>query len=304
MDKKSNNSNNYNLLSIYIDYLFGEKNFSLNTVQSYKHDVKQFLDFIQKPVEQVDSEEVLLFLFVQNDKDRSISSSTLARYHSSLNSFFDFLISRKYCSKNPMVYVDYPKVSRNLPDYLTIEEISKLFDTIERSNFDEHTKKRDNALFEIMYSCGLRVSEACSLTLDQINLEECYLIVYGKGRKERFVPFGQKALQKIKQYLPVRKSILKTNGSNIFISRLGKPMSRVAVWKRLKLYGQLAGFHKDIYPHILRHSFATHLLCNGADLRFVQELLGHSSIVTTEIYTDIDFTNLKKMYDNFIFKLK
>lgn len=298
---KSKVLDNNTIFAEYIDYLFGEKNFSINTINSYKHDIAKFLQEVNKSYNDIDDEDIIFFLFyIQKENN---SSSTAARYYSSINNFFEFLILKNYRKTNPMSLIDYPKISRNLPDYLTIEEVKKLFDSIENSNFDEFTKKRDLAIFEILYSCGLRVSEAAQLKINQINFDDRYLLVYGKGRKERLVPFGQMADKRLNEYLKIKSEKFSTSSQYIFISRLQKPISRVGIWKRLKIYSKLADIQKNIYPHILRHSFATHLIINGADLRFVQELLGHSSIVTTEIYTQIDYTNLKKMYDNFIFNL-
>lgn len=296
------NKDNLTVFSEYIDYLFSEKNFSINTVNSYKHDINLFLDEIKKEFWEIDEEDIIFFLYSIQRKE--ISDSTVARYYSSISNFFEFLLAKKYRKNNPMSLIDYPKVSRNLPDYLTIEEIKNLFETIEKSNFDIFTKKRDLALFELLYSCGLRVSECCDLKFNQINLDDNYLIVYGKGRKERFVPFGNVAHDKLIEYLKFRNAKKEIKNQFIFISRLQKPISRIGIWKRLKIYGSLSNIKKNIYPHILRHSFATHLILNGADLRFVQELLGHSSIVTTEIYTQIDYTHLRKMYDSFIFNLE
>ena len=299
MSKQKIKDNSY-ILTQYIDYLFGEKNFSINTIKSYKHDIFKFSSEINKNFSEIDEEDIIFFLFSVQKED--MTNSTVARYYSSLSNFFEFLILKNYRKSNPMSLIDYPKISKNLPDYLTLEEIKLLFDTMEKADLDEFTKKRDLAIFEILYSCGLRVTECCELKFNQINFEEKFLLVYGKGRKERFVPFGKSADKKLNEYLNIRK-ILDVKTPFVFISRLKKPISRVGIWKRLKYYSKLANIQKDIYPHILRHSFATHLIMNGADLRFVQELLGHSSIVTTEIYTQIDYTHLKKMYESFIFNL-
>ncbi|MFN3411991.1 MAG: site-specific tyrosine recombinase/integron integrase [Exilispira sp.] len=301
--KKRNisNSDNFQVLAEYTDYLFGEKNFSINTINSYKHDVYTFFEEINKNFKKIDEEDIIFFLFNIQKNDRS--NATVARYYSSLSSFFEFLILKNYRKSNPISLIDYPKISKNLPDYLTYDEIKILFNSIESAKLDLFTKKRDLAIFEILYSCGLRVSECAYLKLSQINFEEKYLIVYGKGRKERLVPFGKNADQKLNDYLELRLKLSDVKTPFAFISRLKKPISRIAIWKRLKYYSKIANINKNIYPHILRHSFATHLIMNGADLRFVQELLGHSSIVTTEIYTQIDYRHLKEMYENYIFNL-
>ncbi|MCR4421371.1 MAG: tyrosine recombinase [Spirochaetales bacterium] len=292
---------NSTIFSEYIDYLFGEKNFSINTIKSYKHDIFKFSSEINKNFSEIDEEDIIFFLFSIQKED--MTNSTVARYYSSLSNFFEFLLLKNYKRSNPMSLIDYPKISKNLPDYLTVEEIKSLFKAMEEADLDEFTKKRDLAIFEILYSCGLRVSECCELKFNQINFEEKFLIVYGKGRKERLVPFGKNADKKLEEYFEIRRKNYDIKTAFVFISRLKKPISRVGIWKRLKYYSKLANIQKDIYPHILRHSFATHLIMNGADLRFVQELLGHASIVTTEIYTQIDYTHLKKMYDSFIFNL-
>lgn len=301
MNQKKELKDINSIFTEYIDYLFGEKNFSLNTISSYKHDISILLDTLQKHYSEIDEEDIIFFLYSIQKND--VTTSTVARYYSSLSNFFEFLLLKNYRRTNPMNLIDYPKITKNLPDYLTIEEIKLLFDTIANSNFDDFTKKRDSAIFEIMYSCGLRVSECSQIKINQINFEEKYLIVYGKGRKERFVPFGNAAYNKLSEYIKLRNTIYEIKSPFIFISRLQKPISRVGIWKRLKIYGKLSNIKKNLYPHILRHSFATHLIMNGADLRFVQELLGHSSIVTTEIYTQIDFKHLKNMYDSYIFDL-
>jgi len=292
---------NSSILNEYVDYLFAEKNYSINTVNSYKHDIVKFIEQTNKLVNEIDEEDILFFLYFIGNKETS--DSTVARNYSSLSNFFEFLIVKKHRNSNPMSLIDYPKISRNLPSYLTCEEIKNLFEAIENSKTDDFTKKRDLALFEILYSCGLRVSECANLKFNQINFEENYLIIYGKGRKERLVPFGKVALTKLNDYFKLRNLMENIKTQNIFISRLKKPISRVGIWKRLKAYSKIANIQKNIYPHILRHSFATHLMINGADLRFVQELLGHSSIVTTEIYTQLDYTHLKNMYDKYIFNL-
>ncbi len=298
---KKNFIDNSKIFSQYVDYLFGEKNFTINTINSYKHDINKFLTDVSKNYLEIDEEDIIFFLY--SIQKNETADSTIARYYSSLSSFFEFLILKNFRKDNPISLIDYPKISKRLPDYLTLEEVKDLFDAIEKANIDEWTKKRDLAMFEILYSCGLRVSECSQLKFNQINFEEKFLIIYGKGRKERFVPFGKEAYNKLKEYINLRNLNIDIKSPYLFISRVKKPISRVGIWKRLKIYGKLANIQKEIYPHILRHSFATHLIMNGADLRFVQELLGHSSIVTTEIYTQIDFTHLKKMYDEYIFNL-
>ena len=219
-------------------------------------------------------------------RNSGLHHRTLSRYISTLRSFYRFLLSERAVTNDPTARLANPKTILNPPEYLTVDEVERLLDIPDWSTV---LGCRDKAMLELMYSCGLRVSEVCDLVLQNVNLDERYLLVYGKGRKERIVPFGDRAHGRLEKYLNwSRGQILKKATDRLFLNFRGEPMSRKGVWKIIKGYARLSGIKKNIKPHILRHSFATHLIQNGADLRFVQELLGHADISTTQIYTHLD----------------
>lgn len=289
---------NEDLIFQFLNWIFVEKKYSKNTFKSYKADLKQFLDFVNKAVNTITIDDVQKYF--DNLKFLQINSSTLARKYSSLNTFFKFLIINNIIKSNPMEFIEYPKLSKKLPEYLTPEEVEKILNIIETKNY---IGIRDRALFELMYSTGLRVSEVINITFMDIDLKNNILKIKGKGNKERVIPFGKICNDFINKYLSFsRIQLNKKNLPFLFLSRRGDKLSRITIWKNMKKYAIAAGIRKNIYPHILRHSFATHLISNGADIRFVQELLGHESILTTEIYTHLDINTILEFYNKYSFR--
>jgi len=286
------------LIQLFLDYLLVEKGASENTRLSYARDLKKFLYFLKrrkKNPEQVTSAELSLFL--QEQSRAGLSPRSLARLGSSLRSFFRFLLIDGYLKKNPAATLATPRSWFNLPHFLTVAEVEKL---IQQPKEDEPRGKRDRAILELLYATGLRVSELIKLEMDQVNLKAGYLICRGKGGKERVVPFGSSAQAALRRYLSeVRPLLIKKESPYLFLTRQGKPFTRQGLWKLLHHYAVLAGLEEKVSPHVLRHSFATHLLERGADLRSVQILLGHSQITTTQIYTHLSRKWLREVYDRF-----
>jgi integrase/recombinase XerD len=209
---------------------------------------------------------------------------SLYRLIESLRQFYKFLNSEDLVRSNPAIYLAAPRIPKSLPGMLTFDEVMLLLNSI---SADCEMNVRNKAMLELLYATGLRVSELVNLKFSDINLQDCFLRIIGKGYKERLIPFGKKAGDFINIYLAKRKPIL-SEDDNVFISRLGKKLSRIEFWRQLKNIAKNAGITKNIMPHTLRHSFATHLLAGGADIRFVQEMLGHTSVATTQIYTHLD----------------
>lgn len=218
---------------------------------------------------------------------KALSKRSQARLLSSLRSFFDWLILEGERQDNPCDRIDAPKLGRYLPEVLSVEEVTAILESVDTAA--GWTGLRDRAILEILYGCGLRVSEACSLQISHVYLQEGFVRVVGKGDKERLVPLGELAADAFKNYLDARPQAAEPAFDDVaFLNKNGRPLSRVAIFNLVKKQALLAGVRKEISPHTFRHSFATHLIENGADLRVVQEMLGHESILTTEIYTHID----------------
>jgi len=287
---------NKNIIKEYIIYLNYERGLSKNTINSYISDLKKFFSIVKKDYKNVDEEDIKKF--IKKTLSKNISYRTLSRNISSLKSFYKYLVYAGKINKNPFSFIEQPKLWKNLPDYLSSEEINKLFSLPDLS---KPKGLRDRAMFELMYSTGIRVSELVRLTLDKLNLEMNFVTVVGKGEKERIIPFNKTTENYIKKYLKEgRGKILKGKSSiYIFLNPSGKKLTRQGVWKILKKYGKMIGIENKVKPHILRHSFATHLLEKGASLRLVQVLLGHSQISTTEIYTFITRERVKEIYKKF-----
>jgi integrase/recombinase XerD len=289
------------LVKQFLDYLLIEKGLTKNTLYSYQIDLKQFLFYLDS----IKCEEIMnitadmLIDFIQFLKQKQIGSRSLARKIVTLKSFFKYLVIDRIIVDNPAIILESPKIGFHLPEYLTLEEVDRLLNC-----FDIHNKLelRDKAIIELMYSTGLRVSELSNLLIINVNFMEHCLKIKGKGNKERIAPVGNKAIELLKKYLmDSRKKLvregLKTN--HFFLNWKGSRLSRISIWKMMKKYTLKAHIHKNISPHTLRHSFATHLLNNGADLRSVQELLGHSDISTTQIYTHLNYKKLKTFHAQF-----
>ena len=256
---------------------------SPNTVAAYCRDVALFLDSCGCSPSEMDSAQIESYMASRAD---SLGSRSQARMLSALRSFFDWLILEGERGDNPCDRLDQPKIGRHLPDVLSVGEVDAIMESV---NLSAPSGLRDRAILEILYGCGLRVSEACSLRISRVYLDEGFVRVIGKGDKERLVPMGEMARKAFADYLAVRLEASSRQYDDVaFLNRFGSPMSRVAVFNIVKHQALLAGVRKNISPHTFRHSFATHLIENGADLRVVQEMLGHESILTTEIYTHID----------------
>jgi integrase/recombinase XerD len=272
-------------LNDFISYAVVEKGLSKNTILAYRTDILKFVLFAQQKemfIEDFDHHNVTNFLWEM--KIKGLGPRSIYRVIESLRQFYKFLSSENLIKNNPTVYLTSPRIPVKLPNILTFDEVELLLNSI---NADSLTSIRNKAMLELLYATGLRVSELINLKFLNINLRDCFLRITGKGSKERIVPFGQKAKNFIDIYLSERKQFLSEDDS-VFISRFGKKLSRIEFWRQLKNIARNAGLVKNITPHTLRHSFATHMLTGGADIRFVQEMLGHTSISTTQIYTHLD----------------
>ena len=271
-----------NILNDYRTYLKIERSMSRNTVASYCSDVEKLLNACPCSPELIGSEDILDYLTSR----QGISKRSQARILSSFRSFFDWLVLEGLIKDNPCDRIDSPKLGRYLPDVLSVEEVTGIIESVDTSSWQG---LRDRAILETLYGCGLRVSEAVGLTISGLYFDEGFVRIIGKGNKERIVPLGEMATEALKNYLAVRPVPAEPAADDlVFLNRFGKSLSRVSMFKMIKTQTLLAGIRKDISPHTFRHSFATHLIENGADLRVVQEMLGHESVVTTEIYTHID----------------
>lgn len=289
---------NEEYLDSYTTYLKIEKGLSDNSIESYKNDVMKFIKFAMNEkvdVKNADYDFVNSFLALLYDEEYSDTSVTHTIVV--LKGFYKYMILEGYCDNSPVVNIVSPKISRKLPVYLTYEEIESL---LSAPNKNLSSGLRDYAMIELMYSSGLRVTELVMLEVNQLHLEQGYLILMGKGSKERIAPFGASAKLALENYIDNSRGAFYKKGISedyIFLSRLGKPFTRQGFWKMIKKYSREAGIEKEISPHKLRHSFATHLLENGANLRVIQKMLGHSNITTTQIYTHINYERLSKIFN-------
>lgn len=259
-----------------------ERSLSLNTVKGYCSDIEHFLDKSSKAAADITPDDIVAYL---SSGSETLGKRSQARLLSSLRSFFDWLILEGEVKENPCDRVDAPKLGRYLPEVLSVEEVEAIMDSVDLSSAGGI---RDRAILEFLYGCGLRVSEVCNMKISDIFKADGFVRVIGKGDKERLVPLGEMASESLDSYLEVREMPAHGCEDFLFLNRFGKPISRVSVFTMIKKQAMLAGIRKEISPHTFRHSFATHLIENGADLRVVQEMLGHESILTTEIYTHID----------------
>lgn len=272
----------HKIISDYSYYLRIERALSPNTVEAYTSDVDNFFSHVAAEPSTVSTRDILDYLA----ENARLSKRSQSRLLSSLRSFFDWLVMEGDRKDNPCDPVDSPKLGRYLPEVLSVEEVTAIIDSVDLSKW---TGKRDKAVLEILYGCGLRVSEAVGLKISNVYLDEGFVRVVGKGDKERIVPMGEMAAAAVREYMAVRPDPASPQYDDIlFLNRFGKAISRVALFNMVKNQAMAAGVNKEISPHTFRHSFATHLIENGADLRVVQEMLGHESILTTEIYTHID----------------
>ncbi len=281
------------VLKQYSAYLLLERGLSNNTREGYLNDVKKLLNYLNE--NNLSLKEVTLdhlHNFIATLHDLGISSRSQARIISGIKSFFRFLKLENHIDTNPTLLLESPRVGRKLPEVLSIEEIDEMISCIDLST---NEGQRNRAIIETLYSCGLRVSELVNLEINKIFLEEEYIVIKGKGNKERIVPISPTAIHEIKLYLDDRRHLdIKPGEENIlFLNRRGRRLTRVMIFYIIKQLAELADIRKEISPHTLRHSFATHLLEGGANLRAIQQMLGHESISTTEIYIHIDRTRLR-----------
>ena len=266
-----------------------EREMSPNTVASYVSDVEAFLQWADKDALELASEDILEYLSVRrvvkpgSSEGNMLAKSSQSRLVSALKSFFSFLVLEELIEDNPCDRVDFPKHSRPLSAVLSVDEIESIMEAVPLEGWQG---LRDRAILEVLYGCGLRVSEAVDMLIINVYPEDGFVRVCGKGDKERLVPIGEPALDAIYAYMQERPA--KFSDAHLFINRFGNPLSRVSMFNLVKKYVAGAGVRKKISPHSFRHSFATHLVENGADLRIVQEMLGHESILTTELYTHLD----------------
>ena len=286
------------ILQAFLDFLSVEKGLSTNTILSYSRDLNKLFRFLKKekiPWDGVREENLVKFIHYQSRA--GLSSRSLGRLISSLKSFYKFLVLDDVIKKNPAVNLSSPKIWLKLPQFLTFEEVESL---LKQPNEKNIRGIRDRAMLELLYATGLRVSELVSLKMRDLNMEEGFLLCRGKGGKERIVPVGRSARGSIRRYLDeARPQIMKESSDALFLTSRGGVFTRQGFWKMLKSYAKKADLDLKISPHILRHSFATHLLERGADLRSVQLMLGHTQITTTQIYTHVSRERLRKVYEKY-----
>ncbi|MBI2353593.1 MAG: site-specific tyrosine recombinase XerD [Deltaproteobacteria bacterium] len=284
-------------LDLFISYLSVEKGLSANTQEAYSRDLARYLDFLERQGRTtpatVKSSDIASFL--GKLKDMGIGARSRARSLSSIRVFHKFLMIENYAETNPAAIIEAPRTLHKLPEFLTSPEVEALFAACAGTSGEN---VRDLAMLELLYATGLRVSELVNLRLREVNLDAGYLMTVGKGSKERLVPIGESACQKVGAYLEGVRSRQDPLNLNpyIFLSRLGTAMTRQAFWNIVRKRKEMAGIRKHISPHTLRHSFATHLLENGADLRSVQLMLGHADLSTTQIYTHVTRERLKRLH--------
>lgn len=278
----------------FTEYLLFEKKYSPNTIESYQNDLQKFNEYVDKNNKQIDRKYMQNYIEYLS---KEMNPKSVSRNISTLKSFCKFLMLNKEIKTNPMEEISNPKIRKSLPKVLTEEEINKLLDIPLNNHFDY----RNIAMLELMYSSGLRVSELVNLKVNDVDLDEGLVRIFGKGSKERIVPLDDYAIDEINTYITSHRRELFKHGENdyLFLNNHGEKMTRQGFFKILKKIAQEKNIKTEFSPHTLRHSFATHLLKHGADLRSIQELLGHSDISSTQIYTHITNERLKKNYTEF-----
>lgn len=285
----------------YLAVLKLEKNLSDNSVKSYKSDLTRLLNFLvdKKISDYNEVDHHIISQFLQLLKSNGLTGSSASRYLSSLRGFFSYLYANNYIMKDPTERVSSAKVIRKLPEVLSLYEIEKI---LEQPDTSDKLGLRDKAILELFYSSGLRVSELIELKISDLFLDDEVIRVLGKGSKQRIVPVGSSAVKWLREYILKSRPLLEQrirSKNYIFLNLRGTKLSRMGVWKIVERYTKEAGIKKEVHPHTFRHSFATHLLEGGADLRSVQEMLGHSDISTTQIYTHIDREYIKQVHKDF-----
>lgn len=275
------------ILSEYLEYLEVEKGLSTNTIEAYRRDLSAFLDICSCELNEIQRTHINNYILKLHENNYSATS--VMRKIASLRGFFKWLCVNEYCQTDPTVTLEQPKIPKKLPKIMTVQEIEALL--------NQKLSKLDKVILEMLYGCGLRVSELVNLKINDLDLSAKYIQCYGKGSKERIVLLGSKAVRAIKNYLPQRDFIIqkfRLDTKRLLINENGRNITRQDVYNFIHSQGKI--IHKTISPHTLRHTFATHLLENGADLRVVQELLGHSDVSTTQLYTHISKKRLKEVY--------
>lgn len=290
----------FNYLELFVEYLTVELGLSENTRAAYLRDLRLLQKYLG-----LQSEDDLaavtrrqLLTYMKQLKNDGKSPATIARKLASIKAFYRFLAAERYISSNPAEVIEAANKGIHLPKVLSVEEVDALLD---EPNLGTIEGFRDKTMLEVLYATGMRVSELLNVPVSNVNLQMKYIIAFGKGSKERIIPLGRTAVKYLEKYLQeIRPQLVKGNSrppDNLFVSLWGEPMTRQRFWEIIKAYGKNAGITKNITPHMLRHSFATHLLDNGTDLRVVQELLGHADIATTQIYTHLTNKRLRAVYD-------
>lgn len=288
------------LIDQYLNYLLIEKGLSRTTLESYSGDMIRYREFLRQNRTRAISEDdtALILKHMIALRNAGLNARSRARHLVSIRGFYRFMVQEKIIMHDPARLVDLPKTSLKLPDVLSVAEVTRL---LEAPDTDKPLGARDCAMLELLYAAGLRVSELVNLKLQDVNLEAGFVRVFGKGSKERVVPIGLHAKDKIESYIQKpRITLLKRRASPyLFVARAAKPITRQGFWKLLRKYATLAKLNKKVTPHSLRHSFASHLLEGGADLRAVQIMLGHVDIATTQIYTHVARQQLKTLHERY-----
>ena len=288
-----------NFLRDYMTMLKVERNLASNSLESYERDLQQYHQYLKTELKLKTIRNVTLGhirSFVRKLSNRGLAANSIKRAVSSIRTYHNFLSAEGHMKDNPAQLLDTPKVPRKLPNVLTIQEIDKILGIIPEN---APMAQRDLAIFEMMYSCGLRVTELCDFKTSDILWDSEMIRVQGKGSKQRFVPIGPIARENLKNYLNHERNTLADKNPNVaevFLSRNGRKLTRMMIWVLLKKWTESAEVKKEVSPHTLRHSFATHLLEGGADLRSVQKMLGHTDITTTQVYTHLDKEHLKEVH--------
>ncbi|HSP33053.1 MAG TPA: site-specific tyrosine recombinase XerD [Thermoanaerobaculia bacterium] len=285
-------------VDLYLDYLAVEKGLAKNSLAAYATDLRKFGEFLEdKGIDLENVERVDIVRYFQHLRGGGISARSVARALAAIRGMFRFLVAERHLKKDPTENIENPKLWTTLPKSMQPAEVEALLRAPDRTTPEG---LRDSAMLELLYATGLRVSELIHVKIEDLVMDAGFLRTFGKGSKERIVPFGDTARDAIVTYVERgRSELAKGADPYLFLSRRGKPMSRQSFWMKIVKYARLAGITSQISPHVLRHSFATHLLENGADLRSVQLMLGHSDISTTQIYTHVSRARLQKMYEQY-----
>ncbi|MFZ5799859.1 MAG: site-specific tyrosine recombinase XerD [Candidatus Omnitrophota bacterium] len=283
----------------FINYLSVERNLAQNTLSAYRRDLNQYFNFLEVRkiglLDKIGKGDITAFMFRQ--KERGLAVTSVSRALAAIKMLHRFLMREGFSHSDPTVFLESPKLWKRIPEVLSIEEVEAMIKAAPPRGVEGI---RDNCILELLYATGMRVSELTALSLADVNLEVGFVRCLGKGQKERVVPVGKRAIVSLYRYLKKsRPKLVKKDADRFFLSRLGKGLSRQSIWKIIKKYAKAARIKRPIKPHILRHSFATHLLERGADLRSVQEMLGHSDISTTQIYTHVNREHLRSIHQQF-----